>query len=162
MSKQKILLIIPIFILAGIILALPNSNAKSKKQFTPQPLIGATEEEINEAAIEYTYYRFKVLSGEPSVVLTMPVIKDELPSLGLSSIGFSGEEPPMTLVLLMGDFDISNIRGWHQNSPLKVSFLVYVFDLNAGVPTLIEYSVNGDYFDELFRKVDLTPIPKSQ
>lgn len=153
MQNIKFLLLSAIFLLgiAAIVSLLSKSTSA-------QSLVGAPVEKIEQEAVDYTYKRFKVLSGFPTILLTKPVTKDELPSLGLSAIGFGGEEPPLMLVALKGDFDVSNIRG-SVSTTLRVKYLVYVFDLKAGMPTLIQYSADGSHFRKLLNDPNLPEEP---
>ena len=116
----------------------------------PRPLVGASPEEVGQAAKDYTAGQFKVLSGTPTVLLARPVTKEDLPKLGLPEIGFSAsEDPPLMLVALKGDFDVSSLQMSGGASPWKVGYIVYVFDLKAGMPTLTLVSPRGGTFRTL-------------
>jgi hypothetical protein len=153
MIKLKLLISIGIISLALIVLFSPNFNASTKTQFDATPLTDASTNEISQAAIDYTYYRFTVVSGSPEVLLVQSVTKNQIPSLGLSAIEFAGEEPPMALVAIKGDFDVSSLRA--VGSPLQVQYLIYIIDLKVGLPTLIEFSVDGSRFRDLLNDPSL-------
>jgi hypothetical protein len=143
-------LLVSILLLVVVGLFLVETDTQAKMLFKAQSLVNASDAEIQKVAVDYTYGRFNVLSGTPTVLLTRSVVKDELPSLGLSAIDFGGEEPPLKLVAMKGDFDVSSIRrSVKSSSPLRASYIVYVFDLKIGAPTLIQYSLDGSHFRKL-------------
>lgn len=112
-------------------------------------LVDATDDEIAAAAIDHTRTRFNVVSGTPKVRLVRrDVTADDFPGLGLPSIRFSAQDPPLALVILVGDFDISNLRGAGRNTCVyhRVRFIAYGYDLQAGVPALTSTSPLGGRF----------------
>ncbi|MGI0015431.1 MAG: hypothetical protein ACREBU_18595, partial [Nitrososphaera sp.] len=159
MRNLKLLLVGTL--LLGIVSLFASSTiARGGILFKAKSFMNASAEEIQQVALDYTYGRFKVLSEAPTILLTRPVTKDELPSLGLSAIDFAGEEPPLMLVAMNGDFDVSNIRRSVSGAlPFRVSYIVYVFDLKAGAPTLIQYSVDGSHFRKLLNDPNLPEEP---
>lgn len=152
-------LLISILFLVVVGLFLVETNTQANMLFRAQSLMNASDDEIQKVAVDYTYGRFNVLSGTPTVLLTRSVVKDELPSLGLSAIDFGGEEPPLKLVVMKGDFDVSSIRrSVKSSSPLRASYIVYVFDLKVGAPTLIQYSLDGSHFRKLLNDPTLPEV----
>ena len=124
-----------------------NANAKTDKHiFVPRPLVGVSLAEVGKAAVAYTHARFRVVSGEPQILLTRSVTARELPTLGLSTINFAGAEPPLTLVVLKGDFDVKALGRTLTLPEWRVNYIAYVFDLKAGMPTLTEVSRTGGRF----------------
>lgn len=120
-------------------------------QFKAHSLVAASLEEIRHVAQTYTCARFTILSGVPQIVAMRHVTASDLPTLGLSLIGFAGDEPPLLLVILKGDFDISALRGGLLRAGARqvndhVEYIAYVFDRRAGVPTLIQTSKHGGIF----------------
>ena len=62
---------------------------------------------------------------------------------------------------MKGDFDVSDIRRSGKGLlPLRAAYIVYVFDLKAGAPTLIQYSADGSHFRQLLNDPRL-PEPAS-
>lgn len=135
---------------------------KFEAQFQPRDLTGASLQEVGQAAIDYTLAQFSVLSGTPKVVLAQPVTSAELSSLGLADINFVNREPPMALVIVKGNFDVSNLPGRvppgvkRQN---KVKYIAYAFDLRAGIPTLTTTALYGEIRQAL-KDDSLPDIPK--
>lgn len=130
--------------LVGISLVSKSSvPASAQSGFKAHSLLTASVADIQKAALDYTQSRFRVV-GTPQILLTRSITKDELPKLGLSEIGISGKEPPLALVALEGKFAIQ-VRG--MTEPEEVKYLFYVFDLNAGIPTSVEYSRNGTGYE---------------
>ena len=122
-------------------------------------LVNAPMKDIEDAALKYTYARFQVLSEDVIIRLSRPVTKQELPLLGLPKIDFGGEDPPLALVVLMGNFDVRNLRRMNVNdAPWRVKFIAYVFDLKAGLPTLTSVSADGSRFRDLLNDPSL-PMP---
>jgi hypothetical protein len=137
-------------------------SAQTGRAFKARPLMGASTEEIQQAALDYTYAHFKVLGDTPTILLTRPVIKDELPLLGLSAIDFGGEEPPLMLVAIKGDVDVSDLRrSVRSPSPFIAKYIVYIFDLWVGAPTLIEYSLDSSHFRKLLIDPTLPEEPQA-
>jgi hypothetical protein len=123
-------------------------RAQSNGYEHPQPLVGKTPDEVAQVALQLV----KTLDGNvgdaPTVLLARSVTSADLPKLGLGEIGFGGEEPPLTLVALKGDF---NARALMRRSfpGERTRYIVYVFDLNVGVPTLTMTSQTGGMFRTL-------------
>jgi|GEM_PF-3314767 len=135
------------------------SLANAQDGFKPHSLLTASVNDVQRVALDYTQSRFRVLET-PQILLTRGITKEELPELGLSEIGFGGKEPPLALVVLQGKFEVQ-FPGLAKPEPAK--YLFYVFDLNAGAPTLIEASETGiDYENLLLYAKTFTPVPGDQ
>jgi hypothetical protein len=113
-------------------------------------LINVSADDVGFRALDYTRHTFIALQ-EPRVVLARRVVAAELPSLGFESLAFLTEEPPLMLVIVRGDFDIT--RGTLGTSKLdptnwhwRVSHIAYVYDLLAGMPILTLTSPRGSLF----------------
>jgi len=146
-----------IFILG--VVAISNRNVSAQPQGGTHSLVNAPMEDVTDAALKYTQTRFQVLSKQITVPLARTVIKEDLPLSGLPQIDFGGEDPPLALVVLKGEFDVRNMgRGAASDTPFKVKFIAYVFDLKAGIPTLILASVDGSMFRDLLNDPSL-PLP---
>jgi hypothetical protein len=109
---------------------------------------------MGQVAKEYTASTFNIVSGTPVVLLTRPVTKEELPRLGLPEIAFGGETPPLHLVALKGDFDVQGLSP-SATVPWRVNYIVYVYDLQAGVPALTLVSPHGGEFRTLLNDSSL-------
>lgn len=120
--------------------------------FQKRPLTSASEQEVKQAAVNYTQAhssQFKILSGTPEAIFARPIKAAELPSTGLGEINFMGEEPPLMLVVVKGDFDTTGFiprRFQTSNPPSSTKYIAYVFDLQAGTPTLTATGLTGEYF----------------
>ena len=140
--NKLVMLLIGVLMLAGTGLLVVSSNISAQTE--GGGLGDATDADMEQAAIDFTNLRFNELSGSPKARLVRSVTVDDLPSLGLPRINFAAQDPPLKLVILEGDFDVSDMRGGPVHKQVK--YLAYVFDLRAGVPALIATSVNGGRF----------------
>jgi hypothetical protein len=130
-------------------------------------LLNASPGQVAQYAVKYTQTRFRVLSGSPVVRLARAVKTADLPTLGLPSLHFTCEEPPLMLVILQGDFDMRALRGsgTAATSLSRVAYIGYVFDLRAGMPSMTATSVTGSMFrtaladPSLPEATPLTPPP---
>ncbi len=146
-KKTKIILlgVLPV-LLALILLTAVQSTIASKHPWgqAGHRLTSLSPEQVGQVAQDYTQAIGYLHSGESKVLLTRPVTRDDLPKLGLDSINFAGQDPPLMLVILKGDFDTSSIpRMTVPSTPRRVSYIAYVFDLWAGEPALTITSPNG-------------------
>ncbi len=131
------LVVIGVLMLAGYTLAQDvNAGKRLGLRYSSLP----PPEEMGDYAIEYTRARFQILSGTPEVLVSRQVTSIELRALGLDAPDFVCEEPPLTLVILKGDFDANNMPGIGKlmdTSSARVSYIAYVFDMLSGIPTAI-------------------------
>lgn len=119
-------------------------------EYNAKPLVGASIEEVKQAALRYTQNRFSILGKTPNFLLIRSVTTADLPQLGLAEIHFAGQEPPLMLVAMRGDFDVTHLsRGGSRTTPWRVSYIVYVFDLNVGAPAFTAVSPHGGSFRKL-------------
>ena len=139
---------------------LTSTEAPSIDVVQPNSLRSASDDEIAQVAIRYTQIHFKVITGTPQVLTVRSVIRDDLAQLGLSDVHLGGTEPPLELVVLKGDFDVRNLDRSKMmrdyKKPWPATYIVYVFDLNAGWPALTEVASNRDRFQTLFDKLQLS------
>lgn len=133
-----------------------------KGEFIRRSLVDASPEEVSEVAIQYTKAFIKVLSGTPQVLLARSITKEDLTTLELSPIDFSGQDPPLMIVAVKGDFDVSGYIPGSADAPWRVNYIVYVFDLKAGIPTLTEVSAKGGRFSKLLNDPTLKDDETSQ
>ncbi len=127
-SKTIMFLITSGLVLAGIV-ALLVGVANSEKigsvahvpatqadsfHYGAKDLNGASPEQVGQFALEYVQHHLQV-RGTPQVVLVRRIKPDDLPKLGLGCplTMASIEEPPLTLVILKGNFDVESgaLRG---------------------------------------------------
>lgn len=134
---------------------LPMNNGVAK--FQRRDLTGASLDQVKEVALDYTKKRFGIQGVTPEIILARPVTFAELPSLGLTGINPSGREIPLMLVILKGDIDVTNLRSRLPASyrHTRVQYVAYVFDLLAGMPTLIQTSHRGGAFRRVLNNPNL-------
>jgi hypothetical protein len=154
-------------ILIGVLASFAQARSRSSCQtYQPRSLVGASSKDVAQQAINYTCAFFYVY-GSTEVRQVRTVTDADLPSFGLPEIGFSGEEPPLMLVILQGDFDVRNMPGTRNIDPAKwharVEYIAYVFDLRDGGPTLIKPSWRGSELQKLLNDPTLPQdSPKSE
>jgi hypothetical protein len=127
-------------------------------------LIGASPEEVGRVAIAVTTSRFPSFSGTPEVALARLVTSDDLTAMGLPSEDYSycTDPPALMLVIVKGDFDMTSMGGL--GPPIahpRAKYVVYVFDLGAGVPTIVTYSPNGGRLRRALNDPSLPDDPTS-
>ncbi len=86
------------------------STSNENRSFNSKPLLSASDQEIIDAALEWTRISFDV-SGTPKVVLVRSVTVDDLSKLGLPEAAGVNSGKSLKLVVLKGDFDLTNLRG---------------------------------------------------
>ncbi len=134
--------------------------AKNNFNFTPSSLIDALPQRVGQVAIDYTQARFKVLSGASNVVVVRKPTTNDFSALGFPTDEYEPQDNPLMLVVVKGDFEVSNMRGganskWHR----RVAYIAYLFDLRAGVPTLTQTSAKGGILRELLNDPTLPDDP---
>jgi hypothetical protein len=137
------------------------SRGLEAKNTDPRSLVGVSEKEVGIYAIEWTQKHYRVVSGIPKALLARSVTSRDLPALGLGTINTMAEEPPFMLVILQGDFDMSNMWAYRNNPPggSRVSYVAYLFDLWAGVPSNTIASPTVDTFRLALSN---PPLPSSE
>lgn len=143
-TRVKMLALVGLVTLGGLGLAgyIDAQVGEAQSAFRPRPLIGASREEIGQHAVDQLKVTAKSVDGAPQVVLTRPVTTAELPALGLQGFGTIWErceEPPLVLVVLQGDFDVTGrVKGQS-----KVKYVAYVYDLSTGMAPFTAWSGDG-------------------
>ncbi len=99
------------------------------------PVVNVPASDVSQAALDYTKQRVKIMSGTPTVVLTMPVTPPQLQSLGLGIGNYSPAcQRPMYLAVVKGDFDtrgaVPSVQSPDLAAPAR--YIGYVFDLGEG------------------------------
>ncbi|GJD20444.1 hypothetical protein RIVM261_054000 [Rivularia sp. IAM M-261] len=131
---------------------------RSESLFQARSLVNASHIEVGKAAIGYTKARFTILSGAPTVAFTRSITKAKVPSTGLGKINFIGGEPPLMLVVVKGDFDVSSpatARFSDLKPRTQTKYIVYIFDLRAGIPCLTSTGATGEYFRRVLNDASL-------
>jgi hypothetical protein len=95
------------------------------------------------AAIEYSEWREAIVSGTPDALLAVPGTPESIRQLGLNIGNWNPTcARPMYLVILKGDFDGSNLFAVPTDErELPGRYVAYVFDLTAGVPGEVTFTV---------------------
>lgn len=138
--------------------------------FQARSLTDASQQEVQQAAINYTLANsseFTILGGTIKTVFTRPITAAQFSSIGFGEVNFIGEEPPMMLVVVKGDFDttdfVPSFSNDSQPTPkerTKAKYIAYVFDLRAGRPTLTTTALTGEYFRKALNDPSLPDEPK--
>jgi hypothetical protein len=125
--------------------------APASAAFHRHPLMGESNAAIGSYALSATLASVKVLSGTPQVVLVRTIHAADMPSLGLGSPPhWAGGEPPLTLVIIHGDFNIIGIGPGAVPGavPPEAAYIGYIFDFDdrIGMATMILTSRRGELF----------------
>ena len=135
-------------LIAGLALLIMSGGAQAQDNTAkPRPLTNANADEVAQLALNYTQNQFRVVSGVPAVLLARRVSSKDLPSLGIAGLDYLTADEPLMLVIMRGDFDVSNMIGHTADEPAsRVGYIAYLYDLWAGTPTAIMTSPNGGRF----------------
>lgn len=135
----------------------------SDSNFNRRSLTDASPEEVGQVAVNYTRARFNILSEKHQVVVARPVTTGDLSALGLPTDDYDPQDYPQMLVVLKGDFDVSNLFIGGKNSPDTwhewVNYIAYIFDLRAGSPMLTQTSAKGGILRKLLNDPTLPNEP---
>jgi hypothetical protein len=111
-----------------------------------------------QVALNVTNANYPSLSDTPEVVLVRSVTAADIAALGIANISFDGgEEPPLMLVIVKGDFDVSSLSG-----AKRAKYIGYAFDLRAGGPALVASSVKGGRFRQALNDPSLPDDPTTE
>lgn len=162
---RKFVLVLSVNVLGAFVAIAVTSHAFSsvnaQNGFKAHSLLAASVADVQKAALDFTYSNYRVLSA-PKILLTRSITRQEIPKLGLSEFGIGGKEPPLALVALEGKFEVQP-RGLTTAGPEQVKYIFYVLDLNAGVPTYIEFSREGKGYAKFFAYAKtFTPLAGDQ
>jgi hypothetical protein len=154
--------LVAVILTTFILTSSSNQNTKDgldvqSQVFKRHSLVGLTPREVSQVAISYIRTACTVLSGDPQVLLAESVTADQLPDLGLGSIGFANTDIPLVLVILKGDFDMTHCMH-HSGDPgvqTKAQYVAYVFDLIAGIPTFTSFSLKAEDFRQALNETNL-------
>lgn len=157
MKTFRQILEIVVFVIVAIVLVwafrsftavTPSGNAVPTERLATQTTFEKLPEIVN-SALAYTEKNLPSRGISPTVVLTRTITLKEFPDYGFGQVHFGGEEPPMFLVLLQGDFDTSNFGIGNKVSFNRASYVAYVFDLDTNSLVHISLSVDGKKFEKL-------------
>lgn len=115
-----------------------------------------------EYALDCTRELFPSITGGPHVVYSAPITVAQFPEYGLGDWQPFGEEPPMALVLVAGDFDVSNFSVSQPISFARAKYIGYVVDMRAAAMNTVTISEDGAHFANLLQSLGLweaTPVP---
>jgi hypothetical protein len=163
--KRKCRLLLRCLGIVGIVLvgvmALSAGRANAAGHGHPDALTHASPEQVGKIALAEARRDFVVRGGVPRVVLARRVARDDLPKLALPPIPKTTfEDPPLTLVIIKGDFG-----AWlgpsivHDGPPEHFAYVGYVYDLWAGSPELSMASPDGGQFRTALADPSLPIIP---
>lgn len=129
-------------------------------------LLMATPEEVGSYAVGHSVATGLVASGAPEVALVRSVTTADLSGLGLPPLNFSAQEPPLSLVILRGDFELAgHVPGTGSFDPSswqhRVQYMAFVYDLNAGIPALTTWSPLGGSFRAALNDPNLPEDPRA-
>lgn len=135
-------------VLATVIAGMSRESAEAQSQPHPNVLTGASPDAVARVALNNVSKDFAIGSGSPQVVLSRSIQPDDLVQLNLPPLPQTTiEEPPLTLVILRGDF--ANHKGLdivHNGPQSHYKYVAYVYDLWAGTPTETLASPTGGLF----------------
>lgn len=126
-------------------------------------LVGATPEQIGQWAVEYVQWAKLVKSGSPQVLLSRFVTRQQFEALKLGCLGGSItiEDPPLDVVILKGDFDVTSIGlPLNRYSTMSAGYLAYVVDIWSSAPFWETSSLNGHGFGAALNDPSLPPAPE--
>lgn len=93
--------------------------------------------EIAEDALARTIERVEIRSGQPTVVLSLPLVGEALNELGLGTWTFEqGCQIPMQVVIIHGDFDARPMQpaSVPDAAAIPARYIVSVYDARIGEP----------------------------
>lgn len=100
-----------------------------------------------------------VASGTPEIVLNRRVLASELPTLGVPFGGRRDGEPPLSLVILRGDFDLNQgLVGFRGNAPATEArgrYVALIYDMWAQLPIGVWVSPRGGLFRKALNDASL-------
>jgi hypothetical protein len=116
---------------------------KARPAFRLHPLLGLSEEHLRQYVLDFTASRFPSRTGAPELLLMRPVTFEDLRLLGFGAMQSAGQEAPMTLAILRGDFVVTRTAfpggGILAPSarPTWANYLVFAFDMRMGGVTFL-------------------------
>jgi hypothetical protein len=129
----------------------------ARAAFQVHSLVGECNAQIGSYAVAYGAPEVRVLGGTPQILMVRSVTAAEIPALGIGTPPQLAGSPPLCLVVLGGDFDVSGLEPdvapttWHST----VAYIAYVFDLQAGMAAMTATSWRGGEFRTLLNNPNL-------
>jgi hypothetical protein len=163
-SKHRVPRHLPVAATAGVLLITSLLATRASAAFHVHSLVGESNEAIAAYAVAYAQANTKVIGASPQVLLVRSILPSDPPKLGLGGpLPYPVGDPPLTLVVLHGEFDISGLApGWYPAAGRStVAYVAYVFDDKARAPTEIDASPRGGGFRTLLNDPNLpadTPL----
>ncbi len=127
-------------------------------------LRATTAEELSQYASAYARVRsFNVLVSSARLQLVRHTYLAELPQLGLGSLYLRCGNPPLILVVLGGQFDVSNTArgGSTRADTRKMTVSQLAFGFNAGNGTVVEEQYGGPDLSWLITRNTAAPRPRT-
>ena len=155
LTKNKVALWLCGLVLIGVVILIGNMSVSAISINQNPSLRNASPAQIEQAAIKHINIRLRVFSGTPTVVVNRSITTAELLAVDIPAPTSANPEPPRRLLVLKGDFDLSNLGpSWvmDTSNPKHYSYLLFIYDLTDeahGAPTMILGSSKGG----IFRKV---------
>ncbi|MEX1157729.1 MAG: hypothetical protein WEC79_02230 [Thermomicrobiales bacterium] len=115
--------------------------------FAPDPTVDIgipnNAPEMVDAALGYAAWREAIVSGDPVTLLAIPGTPHSIHQLGLNIGNWDPAcQRPLYLVILEGDFNGENLfSGPTDASELRGRYLAFVFDLSAGIPGDVTFTI---------------------
>jgi hypothetical protein len=110
-------------------------------------LVDLRPEEVGRIAQQYALERMQSKPSPSEIRLSRPVTQRELANLGIACLSIPTiEKPPLMLVILKGEFDMSDYPGFAGKVNGLHSHVALVYDLWAGRPAYVKVSRNGAHF----------------
>jgi hypothetical protein len=150
-----------LFALVGVVVSTSHVFASGNAADHARLLASASPQEVGQIALARAKTDFPVRSGTPRVVLSRTVTDAALPAMGLPSTNFASiEQPPLTLVILKGDFGFGEHAALSRTASSEhFQYIGYVFDLWAGEPALTIASPDGGVFRTALNDPTLPVVP---
>jgi hypothetical protein len=139
----------------------------SQKQFKPRPLINASQEELNQYALELVYARKGgVISGKPKVVVAKLITKEEdLYEIGLGKMiqpKLDCEKDqsfnPYIVAIVKGNFNAEKYIGGDPSIPARY----IIFEVIPETGFLSYLQLEGGYSDDIRRALKDPTFPKDR
>ncbi len=136
---------------------------KAVSMYDKAGLGNASPAEMADYAIRFAINNHEAVQVTPSVLLARRVTRADVAALGLGCIGETAtiEEPPLTLVVLKGNFSKWS-PSLQVSRPRIDHYLAYVFDQWAGLPTYWVSSPDGTGFRKSLNDPRLPVYPETE
>jgi hypothetical protein len=125
-------------------------NAASDCKFTPRSLVGASWDEIDQAALDFICAKYQTFGGAPQIRMSRFTTPAEfISAFGEDRNGMACSDQQLALIILKGDFKekVGSFPGYMDVDRLPhMSYIALAFDLRQGVPMGMVSSPHGEKF----------------